>query len=130
MIIKGSFEKVILNFQDESIDRFMIVLPDPDYIDEKKQDKWALIYKVVHSKMKDNGTLQLVTEMTDELLQPVSDRIYSRWSGWLGATFLSIGFLLLEKYEGSPAGYFSRCLDQFKGDPERIRILTLEMEKQ
>jgi len=128
VIIDGSFEDVVPAFPDASVDRFIAVLPDPAYIDEKKQERWTPFYKTVHSKLKQNGTFQLVTEMTDELLQPVSDSDYQRWSGWLATSFSSIGFMV-DRHEGAPARYSSRCLGQFRGDPERIRIATLDMTK-
>ena len=129
LIMNGSFEKVIREFPDASVDRFICVLPDPAYIDEKRQQKWVPFYRLVHVKLKNSGTFQLITELTNDLLQPVSPSEYSRWASWLNATFSSIGFIILNQYEGAPIGYFSRCLDQFRGDTERIRITTLEMGK-
>jgi tRNA G46 methylase TrmB len=129
MILDGSFEDIIPSFPDASIDRFIAILPDPAYIDEKKQDKWKPFYKVVRAKLKLGGTFQLVTEITDELLQPVSNGDYERWSEWLASSFSSIGFMV-NQHEGAPAGYSSRCLDQFRGDSERIRMTTLNMIKQ
>jgi tRNA G46 methylase TrmB len=129
LILDGSFEEIVPSFPDASVDRFIAILPDPSYIDEKKQDRWKPFYKIVHTKLKHNGTFELVTEITDELLQPVSDGDYERWAGWLAASFSWIGFTV-DRHEGAPAGYSSRCLDQFRGDSERIRMATLDMIKQ
>jgi tRNA (guanine-N7-)-methyltransferase len=129
-IMSGSFEDIVPAFPDGSVDRFVVVLPDPGYIDEKKQDRWIPLYKTVHSKLKNNGTLELVTEITNELLQPVGDEEYTKWAGWLKSSFLSIGFVMKSRREGAPAQYSSRCLEQFRGDPERIRMATLELAKQ
>ncbi|SRR5581483_5837630 len=128
LILQSSFEDIVPAFPDSSADRFIAILPDPAYIDEKKQDVWKPFYRIVHAKIKKNGTFQLVTEMTDKLLRPVSDGDYARWSEWLAASFSSIGFVT-DWHEGAPAGYSSRCLDQFRGDPERIRMTTLDMKK-
>ena len=128
-IMSGSFEDILPTFPDKSVDRFIAVLPDPAFIDEKRQGKWKLLYKTVHAKLKFGGTLQLVAEITDELLQPVGDEAYATWSSWLESSFLSIGFTLKSRREGAPAEYSSRCLDQFRGDPERIRMATLELAK-
>jgi len=128
LVLQGSFEEIVPAFPDYSVDLFIAVLPDPAYIDEKKQDVWKPFYKTVRAKMKKNGTFQLVTEITDELLQPVSDGDYARWSEWLATSFSSIGFAV-NRHEGAPMDYSSRCLDQFRGDSERIRITTLEMIK-
>jgi tRNA G46 methylase TrmB len=129
VILAGSVEDIVPTFPDGSIDRFIAVLPDPAFIDEKKQDRWKPFYDIVYSKLKPGGTLGLVTEITDELLQPVSDEAYEKWATWLGDSFLSIGFALEDQYEGAPVQYSSRCLDQFRGDVERIRMVTLELTK-
>jgi len=129
-ILKGSFEDIVPTFPDGSVDRFIAILPDPAYIDKNKRALWEPFYKTVHAKLKKAGVLELVTEITDELLQPVSDDEYKRWAEWLKSSFLSIGFALEGQQEGAPARYSSRCLDQFKGDPGRIRLTTLELTKQ
>jgi tRNA G46 methylase TrmB len=129
LILNGSFEEIVSSFPDASVDRFIAVLPDPEYVDEKKQDRWKPFYKTVHAKLKYDGTFQLITEITDELLQPVSNSAYERWAGWLATSFSSIGFMVNE-HEGVPAGYSSRCLDQFRGDSERIRMASLDMARQ
>ncbi|AFU59467.1 MAG: methyltransferase domain-containing protein [Nitrososphaera sp.] len=129
IILSGSFEDIVPTFPDGSVDRFIAVLPDPEFIDEKKEGRWKPFYKEVYSKLKPSGTLELVTEITDELLRPVSDEAYVKWVAWLRASFLSIGFDLTKQHEGAPAQYSSRCLDQFRGDPERIRMVTLELAK-
>lgn len=128
-IMSGSFEDIVPTFPDESVDCFMAILPDPAFIDEKKQDRWKPFYKIVYSKLKSGGNLMLVTEITDELLQPVSDEVYTKWITWLKVCFLSIGFVLADQHEGAPAQYSTRCLDQFRGDPELIRMITLEFTK-
>jgi tRNA G46 methylase TrmB len=39
-LINGSFEQLINDFSDHSIDEIISVLPDPDFIDVEKQDQW------------------------------------------------------------------------------------------
>jgi tRNA G46 methylase TrmB len=130
VFLNGSCEEILSGFSDASVDRFVTVLPDPAYIDEKKEAKWQPFYKTLYAKLKIGGTFQLVTEITDELLQPVSDSEYARWRDWLEASFLSLGFALDgEPILGAPRGYSTRCLDLFTGDPERIRIATLNLVK-
>ena len=129
VILAGSFEDIVPTFPDGSVDRFIAVLPDPRYIDEKRQNLWKPFYRTAHAKLKRGGTLELVTEITDELLQPVGDEAYAKWAGWLKSSFLSNGFLMKSQREGAPAEYSSRCLDQFRGDLERIRMATLELAK-
>ena len=128
-LLNGSFEEIIHIFPDDYIDLVIAVLPDPDFIDKTKQYKWEPFYKAVYSKLKNNGSFQLVTEITDELFQPVSDEVYIRWIEWLLTTFQSIGFILVTKHDGAPLDYSSKCIDQFRGDPERIRMVTLHFEK-
>jgi tRNA G46 methylase TrmB len=129
IILSGPFEDIIPMFPERSVDHFIAVLPDPEFIDEKKEGRWKPFYRQVYSRLKPGGTFELVTEITDELLQPVSDEAYAKWAGWLKASFVSIGFDLTKQYEGAPAQYSSRCLDQFRGDPERIRMVTLELAR-
>lgn len=128
-VIRGSFEEIVPKFPDGSIDGFIAVLPDPSYIDEKKESSWAPFYKTVYTKLKKPGAFRLVTEITDELLQPVSNDAFDRWSIWLVSAFRSVGFIVAGMKEGPPEEYSSRCLDQFRGDPERIRIMTLDLAK-
>ena len=128
-ITSSSFEDILPAFPDGSVDRFIAVLPDPAFIDEKRESRWKPFYKTVHAKLKPGGTFQLVAEITDELLQPVGDEAYARWAAWLESSLLSIGFTLKSRREGAPAHFSSRCLDQFRGDPERIRMATLELAK-
>lgn len=128
-ILNGSFEEIVPKFPDHSVDLFIAVLPDPAYIDEKKERSWKPFYRTVYSKLKRGGAFRLVTEITDELLQPVSDAQYEEWSGRIKSIFQSIGFSITGGQEGASIEYSSRCLDQFRGDPERIRIMTLELAK-
>ena len=128
-VMSGSFEDIVARFPDNSIDGFIAVLPDPAFIDEKKEEQWRPFYKNVYAKLKKPGAFRLVTEITDELLQPVGNDAFDLWTVWLVETFKSLGFKVADLYEGAPAEYSSRCLDQFKGDPERIRMMTLELAK-
>jgi tRNA G46 methylase TrmB len=130
VIMNRSFGDVVPRFLDESIDQFIAVLPDPVFIDEKMQEQWKPFYKALYSKLKTGGTLRLITELTDAMLQPVSDDQYSRWAYWLKSSFLSLGFALAGRNEGAPREYLSRCLEQFRGDPQRIRMITLDLIKQ
>lgn len=128
-VMEGSFAEIVPRFPDESIDGFIAVLPDPAFIDEKKEESWTPFYRQVYAKLKKPGAFRLVTEITDELLQPVSNDAFDRWSIWLLAAFRSIGFAMAGMGEGSPQEYSSRCLDQFRGDKERIRMLTVDFAK-
>jgi tRNA G46 methylase TrmB len=128
-LLNGSFEDIIPIFPDSCLDLVIAVLPHPNFIDRTKQHKWEPFYKTLYSKLKNNGSFQLVTEITDELFQPVSDEIYAKWVKWLSTTFQSMGFLLVTKHAGAPLEYSSRYINQFRGDPERIRMVTLHFEK-
>jgi tRNA G46 methylase TrmB len=129
IVMNSSFEDVIPTFWDNSIDQFVAVLPDPAFVDEKREEQWKPFYKSVYYKLKKRGMLRLVTELTDELLQPVSDDRYSAWAEWLKACFISLGFTLAGQQEGAPRQYLSRCIKQFRADPERIRMITLDLLK-
>jgi tRNA G46 methylase TrmB len=129
IVMNSSFEDVIPTFWDNSIDQFVAVLPDPAFVDEKRKEQWKPFYKSVYYKLKKRGMLRLVTELTDELLQPVSDDRYSAWADWLRSCFISLGFTLAGQQEGAPRQYLSRCIKQFRADPERIRMITLDLLK-
>jgi tRNA G46 methylase TrmB len=130
IIMNSSFDDIVPTFLNESIDQFIVVLPDPAFIDEKREERWKPFYKSVYYKLKKQGSLVLVTELTDELLQPVSDDQYFTWADWLKSCFLSLGFTLANQHDGAPRQYLSRCIRQFRGDPERIRMITLNLLKQ
>jgi hypothetical protein len=129
IVMNSSFEDVIPTFWDNSIDQFVAVLPDPAFVDEKREEQWKPFYKSVYYKLKKRGMLRLVTELTDELLLPVSDDRYSAWADWLKSCFISLGFTLAGQQEGAPRQYLSRCIKQFRADPERIRMITLDLLK-
>jgi hypothetical protein len=128
-LLNGSFEDILPAFPDNSLYRVISVLPDPKYIDQLKGNKWKYLYKIVYGKLKNYGTLELVTEITDDLLQEVSDQVYNKWIEWLKYTFQSMGFQRVTSREGAPPEYSSRCIDQFRADPKRIRMVTLDLKK-
>ncbi|MGN6707966.1 MAG: class I SAM-dependent methyltransferase [Candidatus Nitrosocosmicus sp.] len=124
--INEPFEKVFLNLDDKSVDTVIAVLPHPDYIDKMHQDRWIPIYKTIYDKIKEKGFFILVTEITDELLQPVSETDYLNWKKWLVETFSSIGFKMFRVMDNrSPLCFSSHYLNTFKNDPQRIKIITL-----
>ena len=128
-LLNGSFEDILPTFPDNSLYRIISVLPDPKYIDQLKQNKWISLYKTVYDKLENYGTLELVTEITDSLLQEVSDQVYDKWVEWLTTTFQSVGFQGGIAREGAPPEYSSKCIDQFRVDPKRIRMVTLDLKK-
>jgi tRNA G46 methylase TrmB len=128
-LLNGSFEHILPTFPDNSLYRVISVLPDPKYIDQLKQYKWKFLYEIVYKKLKNYGAFELVTEITDDLLQEVSDQVYKRWVEWLTYTFHSMGFQIVTIREGAPEEYSSQCLDQFRADPKRIRMVTLDLKK-
>lgn len=128
LFINNSFEVLLPDFPDESIDSIISVLPAPRYIDNDFQELWVPFYEIVLRKLKETGSLILVTELTDDLFQPVSPSDFVAWKYWLESVFKYIGFKL-RTIDGVPSNFSSQFLDQFKGDPERIKIITLIMRK-
>lgn len=128
-VMQGSFADLVPRFPDESVDGFIAILPDQSFIDQKKEEAWRPFYVAVYAKLKRPGAFRLVTEIIDELLQPVDQDTFDLWAVWLAETFRSIGFKIADMREGSPSEYSSRCLDQFRGDPERIRMVTIDFVK-
>jgi Putative methyltransferase len=128
-LLHGSFETIIHDFSDLSIDEIISVFPDPDFIDREKQQQWEKFYRVVQRKLSRQGRLRLVTELIDDLLQPVPIEAYKVWVRWIVKTFQDLRFFHLQTVEGSPPGYESECLERFRADPERIRIATFDFVK-
>jgi tRNA G46 methylase TrmB len=128
-LVNGSFEVLINDFLDCSIDEIISVLPDPKFIDIQSRDIWDKFYRIVKRKMSRHGRFVLVTELIDDLLRPVSDEAYNSWVHWIVYTFQNLGFILVKSNEGSPNEYESECLERFKGDPERIRLATFDFVK-
>jgi tRNA G46 methylase TrmB len=128
-LVNGSFEVLINDFLDCSIDEIISVLPDPRFIDIQSQDIWDKFYRNMNQKMSRHGRFLLVTELIDELLQPVSNEAYDAWVHWIVYTFQNLGFILVKSNEGPPDEYESECLERFKGDPERIRLATFDFVK-
>jgi tRNA G46 methylase TrmB len=129
ILLNASFEEVLPMFPDGSIDQILDVLPDPAFIDKPNQKRWQSFYEIVYSKLRTGGLLRLVTEITNDLLEPVEDGAYSNWVNWLSGVFRSIGFTVKDCRDRAPEEYSTRCLTQFMGDPERIRIVTLDLLK-
>ncbi len=128
--INEPFEDVFANFNDNSIDTVISVLPHPKYIDPINQNTWIPIYKTILDKIKVCGYFILVTELIDELLQPVSPSNYIDWKRWLIKTFSLIGFEICRIIDGGAPSYFSsNYLEKFMNDPERIKIISLIMIK-
>jgi tRNA G46 methylase TrmB len=130
ILFNAPMEEIVPLFSNCTVDQILCVLPDPSYIDKSKQSEWELFYKTIYLKLKNQGLFRLVTELTDELLEPVSDEAYEAWVHWLVQSFQSLGFTIKETMHSSPKEYTTRYLTQFRGDTGRIRIVTLDFERQ
>lgn len=128
-LINGSIEKVIPLLPDNCVDQFIFVLPPPKYIDREMESQWTLLYQKIYKKLKEKGTLTLVTEVTNDLLEPVSNDEFRSWKTWLASSFVTIGFTLGEVFNECPLHYKSHFLEQFRADQLRIKIITLILEK-
>ncbi len=123
------FEQVLLQISSNTLDVVFSILPCPKYIDKNRQEEWTPIYSLILNRMKEKGFLILVTELIDEILQPVSLNDYLLWKKWISDTFCSIGFKIVGIIDGIPQCFSSYCIDQFTNDPQRIKIMTLMMIK-
>ena len=128
-LINESIEKVIPLLPDNCVHHFIFVLPPPKYIDRKMESQWTLLYQKIYKKLKENGTLTLVTEVTNDLLEPVSNDEFRSWKTWLASIFVTFGFTLREVFNECPLHYRSHFLEQFRSDQLRIKIITLILEK-
>lgn len=127
LLVNDNFEEKIREFQNKTIDKVIMILPDPKYIDPQYHGDWISLYANIFLKLKDLGILEIVTEIIDDLLQPVSDVVYNAWAKWLLQAFVSIGFGIDQILDRAPSNFTSTCLDRFKQDPQRIRLLTLRL---
>ena len=75
------------------------------------------------------GTLTVVTEGTNDLLEPVSNDEFKSWKTWLASSFVIFGFTLRVIFNEYPLHYRSHFLEQFRADQLRIKIITLILEK-
>ncbi|HJR85037.1 MAG TPA: methyltransferase domain-containing protein [Nitrososphaeraceae archaeon] len=128
-LINESFEKVVLYLPDNYVDEFILVLPSPDYIDKSKESRWSSFYRDILTKLKVNGSLLIITEIINDLLEPVTEYEFKLWKNWLIGKFISLGFIIKEIYDDSPKYFRSRYLEQFRGDESRIKIVTLILTK-
>lgn len=128
-ILHALFETVLPLFEDNSIDKFISVLPDPKYIDKNYKSNWEILYKIIHKKLVKQGKFILITEITDELFQPVSNKEFYKEVENLKQIFQSIGFIVLNAFEGYQENYMTSFLQKFNGDPKRIRIINFEFTK-
>ena len=129
MLLNYSFETILPLFNDESIYKIISVLPDPKYIDKTYRDEWEIFYKTLYKKLQKNGIFILITEITNELLQPVTNNYFYKEVDNLKKIFQSMGFILLNDFEGYQENYMTSFLQIFNGDPKRIRIINFEFTK-
>lgn len=127
--LNDDFEAVICDLPNRSINTFLCILPHPNYIGKEKEHAWKNLYINLRDKLKENGKLVLVTEYTNELLSPVVLDDFREWRKWLITKFTMIGFHLIKLQNTVPLLYTSTYVRKFKHDPERIRIILLELER-
>lgn len=128
-LINEHIEKVIPLLPDNYVNQFIFVLPPPKYIDREMESQWTLLYQKIYKKLKEKGTLILVTEVTNDLLEPVSNDEFRSWKTWLTSSFVTFGFTLREVFNECPLHYKSHFLEQFRADQLRIKIIALILEK-
>jgi len=128
-ILNTLFESVLPLFEDNSIYKVISVLPDPKYIDMNYKSNWEILYKIIYKKLVKQGKFILITEITNELLQPVSNNKFYKAVENLKQIFQSIGFIVVNAFEGYQENYMTSFLQEFSGDPKRIRIINFEFTK-
>lgn len=128
VLAEGDCRDFLESVSDSSVDLAFALFPDPSLIDKPHQASWLPFYHELFRKLKPGALFTLVTELTNDLLEPVSDAEFQRWTKWLASLFISIGFSVRYSQD-APSEYSSRCLDQFRGDEQRIRIATFDLVK-
>jgi tRNA G46 methylase TrmB len=129
MLLNFSFEDILPLFENESIYKIISVLPDPRYIDKSYRKKWEMFYNIIYKKLLKKGLFILITEITDELFQPVLNSYFNEEINNIKRIFQSIGFVVLNEFEGYQENYMTSLLQIFNRDPERIRIINFEFTK-
>lgn len=129
MLLNFSFEDILPLFENESIYKIISVLPDPRYIDKSYRKKWEMFYNIIYKKLLKKGLFILITEITDELFQPVLNSYFYEEINNIKRIFQSIGFVVLNEFEGYQENYMTSLLQIFNRDPERIRIINFEFTK-
>lgn len=127
--VNGNFEEIISGYKNDTIAMFISILPHPNYIGQEKMEQWIPFYKIIFNKLKKHGEFLLVTECTNEMLSPVTIKEYEKWRNWITKTFEGMGFNIKLLADNPPFALSSYYLNQFKNDTDRIKILTLLMEK-
>lgn len=128
-LINGSFEKILPLFKDNSINQVFSILPDPKFIDKNHKHEWENLYKLIYNKLEQLGIFILITEITNELFQPVEDNVLYNEMIWMKNFFEALGYITVECSEGYPEKYATSFLKTFSGDMRRIRILYFEFIK-
>jgi tRNA G46 methylase TrmB len=129
MLLNFSFEDILPLFENESIYKIISVLPDPKYIDKSYRKKWEIFYNIIYKKLLKKGLFILITEITDELFQPILNSYFYKEVNNIKRIFQSIGFVVLNEFEGHQENYMTTLLQIFNRDPERIRIINFEFTK-
>jgi hypothetical protein len=93
------------------------------------KSNWEILYKIIYKKLVKQGKFILITEITDELFQPVSNKEFYKEVENLKQIFQSIGFIVVNTFEGYQENYMTSFLEEFSGDPKRIRIINFEFTK-
>lgn len=128
-LINDSFISIVPIFKNNSIDKFIAILPDPKFIDLKNQETWEKFYSQIFEKLKKNGVLIIITEITDEMLNPVSIGQYNKEVDKMECIFNTIGFKTIKKIGRYPSIYSTSLLKKFSKDKERIKIVFFSFLK-
>ncbi len=128
-LINESIEQVLTYFPDNYVDHFIFVLPPPSYIDKSMEKQWIFLYQNIFKKLKQNGIVTIVTEIINDLLEPVSDNEVLSCVDWLSSRFVTLGFKIKDIFGDVPNYYISHFLEQFRGDRLRIKLITLILLK-
>ncbi len=129
LFVNDDIENVVTKLEDDTVNMFISILPHPTFIGSENVTKWKPFYIKMLRKMKDHGQFLLITECTNEFFSPVSIEEYKKWRNWITSSFIDMGYRILLALDDSPSGFSSYYLDQFKHDTNRIKVLTLLLEK-
>ncbi|HKQ22312.1 MAG TPA: hypothetical protein VJS91_09755, partial [Nitrososphaeraceae archaeon] len=102
----GNSIKLIPNIPDKSIDNFILNIPNSSRLDIlSDKTSFSLMIKTISEKMNDNGSLQIITDISrdSELFKSMNDEILS--SGLIDCTGISSSYF--SKLDLAAIPYFS-----------------------
>jgi tRNA G46 methylase TrmB len=129
MIINDTIESTLEKIPNTFLNKVIIVFPDPKFINLNYKNNWKSLYLSIFKKLKNNGILEIITEVTDPLFREVTNDLYEKTIFNLINIFKSIGYYFNSWEQEIPYDYNSFFIEKFKKYPNKIKVVTLNFQK-